>query len=238
MRGRNPVGPLPAALTRGLMGFWTFEGDGQEPFSDRSGNGHDAQPDLHAGHSAIVSRGKGRVARFRSIGGIDCGQAGDFERTDAFSAGGWFCYEGGGQHSVLSKIEPSAPHRGYEIQYDGETYSVALIHNWDEPPGNFTAIQTTPIRGTGWRHVFFTYDGKSKAAGLKLYVNGELQKVTVLKDSLSRSIRVDEPLIIGSRSTGLTMRGQASHVRVIPRELTAEEVGKLMSADRPPGPMP
>ena len=44
--------------------------------------------------------------RIRGIGGIDCGQAGDFERTDAFSAGGWFCYEGGGQHSLLSKIEP------------------------------------------------------------------------------------------------------------------------------------
>ena len=69
--------------------------------------------------------------------------------------------------------------------------------------------------------MFFTYDGNSRAAGLKLYVNGELQKVTVLKDNLSKSIRVDEPFIIGSRSTGLTMRGQASHVRVIPRELTA-----------------
>ena len=137
-----------------------------------------------------------------------------------------------GQSSLLSKIEPGAPHRGYEIQYDGETYSAALIHNWDDPPGNFIAIQTVPIRGTGWRHVLITYDGKSRAAGLKLYVNGELQKVTVLKDNLSKSIRVDEPFIIGSRSTGLTMRGRASHVRVIPRELTAEEVRQICEADR------
>ena len=79
---------------------------------------------------------------------------------------------------------------------------------------------------------------RAAAPGLKLYVDGELQKVTVLKDNLSKSIRVDEPFVIGSRSTGLTMRGQASHVRVIPRELTAEEVGKLMTADRPPGPLP
>ena len=39
--------------------------------------------------------------------------------------------------------------------------------------------------------MLFTYDGSSRAAGLKLYVNGELQKVTVLKDNLSKSIRVD-----------------------------------------------
>ena len=130
--GSRAGGTPPWALcrrlyTRGLIGFWTFEGKGEEAFRDRSGNGHDGQPDLHAGHSAIVPQGKGRVARFRGIGGIDCGPAGDFERTDAFSAGGWFCYEGGGQHSLLSKIQPGAPNRGYDIQYDGETYVPQLI---------------------------------------------------------------------------------------------------------------
>jgi hypothetical protein len=71
-----------------------------------------------------------------------------------------------------------------------------------------------------------------------LYVNGEFQKVTVLNDSLTRSIRVDEPFIIGSRATGLGMRGRAAHVRLIPRELTAEEVRQLAKADQPPGPLP
>jgi Concanavalin A-like lectin/glucanases superfamily len=237
-RGRSPSQPLSAELNRGLIGFWTFEGTGAAAFRDQSGNGHDGQPDLHSGHSAIVHQGHGRVARFRGIGGIDCGPAGDFERTDPFSAGGWFCSEGGGQQSLLSKIQYGAPNRGYDIQYDGETYVVQITHNWDDAPGNSLAIQSARIRGTGWRHVFFTYDGSSRAAGLRLYVDGALQKVTVLKDNLTKSIRIEEPFIIGSRQTALTMRGRAAHVRLIPRALTAEEVRQLVQTDQPPGPLP
>jgi hypothetical protein len=238
-RGRNRSQTLSADERRDFIGYWTFEGNGEEAFRDRSGNGHHGQPDLHLGHSAIVAQGQARVARFRTIGGVDCGPAGDFERTHAFSAGGWFFSEVGSmQQSLLSKMYLVVPYRGYDIQYDGDTYIALLTHNWEDAPGNTIAIQTASVRESGWRHVFFTYDGSSRVAGLKLYLNGELQKVTVLKDNLTKSIRVDEPFIIGSRSTAFTMRGRAAHVRLIPRELTADEVRQLAKADQPPGPLP
>jgi hypothetical protein len=237
-RGRIPSQSPSADEKRGLIGLWTFEGKGKEAFQDRSGNGHHGQPDLHSGHSAIVPQGPTRVARFRSIGGIDCGPAGDFERTDAFSAGGWFCWEGGPMRTLISKMQPGIPNRGYAIDYDGEKYIAQVTNTWDHGPGNSLAIQTAPITGTGWRHVFFTYDGSSRAPGLKLYVNGEMQKVTVLKDNLSKSIRVEEPFVIGSRLFANTMRGRAAHVRLIPRDLNADEVRKLAKADQPPGPLP
>jgi hypothetical protein len=60
----------------------------------------------------------------------------------------------------------------------------------------------------------------------------------VVKDNLTKSIRVDEPFLIGSRSTALTMRGRAAHVRLIPRELTALEVRQLVKDDQLPGPVP
>ena len=140
--------------------------------------------------------------------------------------------------TLLSKLQFGVPNRGYDIEYDGEKYVAQITNTWDEGPGNSVAIQSAPIRGTGWRHVLFTYDGSSRAAGLKLYVDGELQKANVLADNLSKSIRVEEPFVIGSRSTAATMRGRAAHVRLIPRELTAEEVRQLAEADRPPGPLP
>jgi len=130
------------------------------------------------------------------------------------------------------------PNRGYDIQFDGERYTAQLTNNWNYGPQNSICIQTDPMGGTGWRHVLFTYDGRSRAAGMILYVNGELQKSNVLADSLSKSIRVEEPFVIGSRSTAATMRGRAAHVRLIPRELTAEEVRQLAKTDQPPGPLP
>ena len=48
--------------------------------------------------------------------------------------------------------------------------------------------------------------------------------VNVLEDNLTKSIRVREPFVIGSRLIAATMRGRAAHVRLIARELTAEEV--------------
>ena len=173
-RGRKSAQTLSAAEKRDLIGLWTFEGKDEEAYRDRSGNGHHGQPDLHSGHSAIVPQGPTRVARFRSIGGIDCGPAGDFERTDAFSAGGWFCWEGGSMLTLISKLQYGIPNRGYDLEYDGEKYVAQLTNTWDYGPGNSIAIQTDPIRGTGWRHVLLTYDGSSRTRGLKLYVNGDI----------------------------------------------------------------
>jgi S1-C subfamily serine protease len=236
-RGRISSRPLSEDQRRGLLGYWPFEGRREEAYRDQSGNGHHGQPDLLSGHSAIVLQGPTRVARFRGKGGLDCGQAGDFERTDAFSAGGWFCWEGGPMQTLLSKIQYGSPNRGYDIEYDGERYIAQLTNAWENGK-NSVAIQTAPIRGTGWRHVMFTYDGSSRAAGLRLYVNGELQTVSVLYDNLSRSIRVKEPFVIGSRLVASTMRGRAAHVRLIPRELIADEVRQMAKSDRPPGPLP
>ena len=235
-RGRTAIQPLSADEKRGLIGFWNFEGNGAEAFQDRSGNGHHAQPDLLYGHSAIVPDGQARVARIRGIGGIDCGPAGDFERTDAFSAGGWFCWEGGSMLTMLSKLEFGSPNRGYDLEFDGDKYVAQLTSNWEEGMGNSIAVLSGSIPGTGWRHVMFTYDGKSRASGLKLYVNGELQQTTVMKDNLTKSIRIEEPFVIGSRLAGSTMRGRAGHVRLIPRELTAKEVRDLIKSDHPPVP--
>ena len=54
-------------------------------------------------------------------------------------------------------------------------------------PGRPTACALTPKNRcppSAWHHVFVTYDGSSKAAGLKLYVDGEPIEVTVTNDTL------------------------------------------------------
>jgi len=112
-KGRNSSQALPADQQRGLTGYWNFEGMGGEEFQDRSGNGHHGVPDLkNYGHSRLWGHDPTRVARFRTNGGIECGQAGDFDRTDAYSAGGWFCWEGGAA-TLFAKTHDSGPNRGY-----------------------------------------------------------------------------------------------------------------------------
>ncbi|MHC5543892.1 LamG-like jellyroll fold domain-containing protein, partial [Singulisphaera rosea] len=202
---------------------------------DASG-GHLARPELYEGHSVIVAEGPGRVARIRGLGGIACGSAGDFEANEPFSAGGWYNWMPWRNEVFLSKMYPSGPHRGYELSYDGERFEVLLIHDWDRDPKIAIDVQTTPSHLTGWHHIFMTYDGSAKASGVKIYVDGEPQ-ADLLKhiDNLSHSIRVRQPFVIGSRLTGTTMQGRASHVRVIPRLLTDDEVRALSKLDKPDG---
>ena len=42
-----------------------------------------------------------------------------------------------------------------------------------------------------WTHVFATYDGSSRAAGVKIYFDGQAKPLTVLNDAPSGSIRTD-----------------------------------------------
>ena len=82
-----------------------------------------------------------------------------------------------------------------------------------------------------WTHVFVTYDGSSKAAGVAVYINGRAAKLDVLADQLKGTITTDEPLRLGKRSASLPLNGELADIRVYPRALTPDEVSRV--ADRP-----
>ena len=53
-----------------------------------------------------------------------------------------------------------------------------IVNKWDE-----NALKVTsklPLQPNQWYHVLLTYDGSSKAAGVKLYLNGALQPLDAL----------------------------------------------------------
>ena len=60
----------------------------------------------------------------------------------------------------------------------------------------------TPLPTDGhWDHLFFTYDGSGRAAGVKIYVNGAPVATKIISDTLARnSIRTTAPLQLGRES--------------------------------------
>jgi hypothetical protein len=57
-------------------------------------------------------------------------------------------------------------------------------------PSNALKVTTkNPIPMNQWVHVFVTYDGSSKAAGAKIYVDGKLQELVTEVDALTGSIK-------------------------------------------------
>jgi mono/diheme cytochrome c family protein len=85
-----------------------------------------------------------------------------------------------------------------------------------------------------WLHVFFTYDGSRKAAGVKVYVNGKLAEVDVKSDTLAAkdTIRTDAPLHLGRREDFNPMREtRYQDIRFYRRALAADEVARLQYED-------
>jgi hypothetical protein len=77
-----------------------------------------------------------------------------------------------------------------------------------------------------WQHVLVTYDGKRKASGVHIYLNGAPQQLNVLFDDLSWPMDFKLPLRIGAGG-GLRFKGAIDDVRVYRIALTPEQAAVI-----------
>src|SRR4029450_59178 len=84
----------------------------------------------------------------------------------------------------------------------------------DSPAGAIQLRTRERFRFGAGHPVALTYDGSGKAAGARLYVNGEPAAVDVIRDALAGPIASDAPLTIGRRSLGPPFLGQIDDMRV------------------------
>ena len=159
---------------------------------------------------------------------VDLGNQADFERTDSFSYGGWIRpQKNSGQGAVVAKMDNANKFRGYDMLTGDSPVSVHLIHDW---PGNAVKVNTKKkLAANQWQHVMMTYDGSSKAAGIKIYVNGENWEWTIEQDGLSETIRTEKTLLVGSRHPGSRFKGEIDEIQVYNRTLGSEEIKQLAS---------
>ena len=162
---------------------------------------------------------------------------GYYDRTDPFTIDFWF-YAGDTYENVpvLNHLaEQNSGRTGYRFTIENGRLWVSLAHS---PPANMIAIVTAePLPVRTWAHIAFTYDGSSRAAGMRLYLNGALAATEVKHDYLTRSILpwtsgdVFDPflgLAVGTRFREKAPVGSAiDELRVLKRDLTPLEVAFL-----------
>ncbi len=142
----------------------------------------------------------GQAVNFRGGNHIDLGQLGDVDTNQSFSVGAWVNISKDAGGSFFAKMRNGETHQGYDLYLENGKISAHLIHKWPENFIKVTTVDALPVEK--WNHVMFTYDGSSKASGVKLYVNGKLQQTQPDKDTLNGSIKTSSPLLIGSRFQG------------------------------------
>ncbi len=96
-----------------------------------------------------------------------------------------------------------------------------------------STVTALPTHGQ-WDHLFFTYDGSGRAAGVKLYVNGAPVATKVVADTLARkSMRTSAPLQLGRKSPDEQPARDTRYqdLRLYGRALTEEEAKRLPFED-------
>lgn len=153
------------------------------------------------------------------------GDAVAFEREKPFSISLWARPDAEG--ALFSKMDEANGFRGVDmlVASDGHL-DVHMVNTWDS---NAIKISTEPAFTLGaWSHFCLTYDGSSKASGLRVYVNGAPVGASVVKDALAGPIDTAEPLRIGQRTSSTYLKGAISDFQFFNRALSEDEPKALL----------
>jgi len=172
----------------------------------------------------------------------------NFEVYEPFSAGAWIKMEkeNANQTVIGNSGELGNGWRGWDLFIDPEnrlTLRIASVlpHNYIQ----VTAESEIPRQS--WQHVFFTYDGSGRAAGIRLYVNGQQISQFTNYDRLYKSILHnwgqrkgwnEKPIMVGRSGRFYTgengvFEGSFDQISVYHNHLTSLEVAQLVHDDAP-----
>ena len=166
----------------------------------------------------------GKAVQFEGYDALALTNRTGIQRRKPFTVAAWIKPSGSG--CVVSIMDDVHEMRGFDIVLRKGKAVVNLVHRWNR---NAIRVSTRSGISSGkWMHLALTYDGSSRASGLRLYVDGRLQPVSVEKDNLTGAIVNDEPLRLGRRQASNSYRGLIDEFRVYDRELSDREVGRLM----------
>ena len=178
------------------------------------------------GETGFAEGAEGSALLFNGKGHADLGARYDFDATNKFSVGLWVRVGAKSIGAPIGKMENAPNFRGWDIEFNAGKASVHLIHKWPEEAIHLQIEKDLPV--DTFQHLAFSYDGSGKAAGLKVFVNGQPAATKVLKDKLTGTIKTTAPFAIGRRGGGGSpFSGRVDELFVFPRALTAAEVGTL-----------
>ncbi len=186
---------------------------------------------------AIVTTDRGPALALDGENGATFPGIGHFKRTDSFS--------------LAIALRPAAPlaartvvlhhsrapadagSRGYELLLENGRIAFGLHYLW--PGASLKVVTKSAIPADAWSHLTVTYDGSSRAAGARIFIDGVLAETETIRDGLYKDITYDktEPdLALGFRFRDTGFKGgRVRDLAVFDRALTPLEVADL--AGRP-----
>jgi hypothetical protein len=137
--------------------------------------------------------------------------------------------------AIFSKMNEGNAFRGFDLWLQGGAPGTHIIHKWQ---GNAVkVVGKVKSKPKQWSHIFVTYDGTGKAAGIRIYLNGQHIAHNVEADGLSGTIQTPKEFRIGRRfNSAYANNIEIDDVRLYRRALSDAEVG-VLAGNNPIGPL-
>jgi hypothetical protein len=220
----------------GLVGDYALDGmDGEKRLVNR------ADPKLHGSTSSANAFVPGKVGQGLKFSGDDPANfphvLGALERWQPFTVAFWLRLPPHPRNAIICHRQSGTDtgFHGTELSLEDGRLALKLVRFW---PGNAIAVRTTTELKSDnetWIHVAASYDGSSKASGLRIYLDGERAEVEIVRDHLFKNLDTatghgggGTGLAFGERfrSTGLK-GGVIDELRIFDRELGPLEIRQL-----------
>ncbi|OJV12898.1 MAG: hypothetical protein BGO21_03985 [Dyadobacter sp. 50-39] len=223
--------PLPQA---GLLALYTFEnGSLRNSVNAREAGMMKREAGAPGGLPVFGTKTDGKSLRLDGDVYLDLGQNGVFRKSEPFTVGIWVNVPKELKEGVIlhkSQAERLYNFRGYHLYLKGDRLELNMAHT--SPSDAITKVSKQPLPKNQWVQLTVTYDGSSKAAGFKLYVNGKEAAMETTMDQLTKDIlfksSVQPGLQVGAWWRGLGLKNaQVDDVTVYNRELTPFETAIL-----------
>lgn len=179
----------------------------------------------------IVEAKAGTGLRLDGDAWLELGQVGVYDRATPFSISLWAKIPDQLENGVIFHKGIGAAlynFRGYHLAIKDNRFQMLMART---EPYNAIIEYCDTVPRNEWIHLALTYDGSSKAAGLRFFLNGKEQTTEVESDHLYKSIlfqfsNQEEPgLQIGARWRGIGAAGTIiDDIKVFEGELSALEV--------------
>jgi hypothetical protein len=213
----------------GPVGSFSFD----EMKANKIANTADIKKPAHGVEGPKLVPGKvGKAVELNGENGFNFPGLGHFSRIDPFSLSLWLCTPSHAPRFVVlhhSKAPIDAGSRGYELLLENGRVAFGLHHMW--PRNSLKVVTKTAVPINKWTHVTVTYDGSSRAAGVRIYLDGAPAELEVVRDGLFKDITYEggEPnLALGFRFRDNGFKGgQVDEFRIFNRALTALEAAHL-----------
>ncbi|MCF2517409.1 DUF1553 domain-containing protein [Dyadobacter sp. CY351] len=185
------------------------------------------------GKPVFVTNRDGYAMRFDGDVFLDLNQTGVFRKSEPFSIGIWVNVPEEMKEGVIlhkSQAERLYNYRGYHLYLKNNKLELNMAHT--SPSNAITKVSKANVPRNKWIQLTITYDGSSKAAGFKLFMDGAEMAMVAETDQLTKDIlfnsNVQPGLQIGAwwRGNGFK-NGLADDIVVYKRALAPFEIGIL-----------